>query len=203
MDNEYRRKKLKEAWEILKEEFSKDENDRNENEINHASSLIQIFAKKHELLRDPFLDDDYEEDDFFDYVPFDINDFHPITIKEYAEKMLELTQKMEETQAFKNVVDFKQTKEIREDDISVPEIEEIKSKVKDLIELGDYLSIPEMIENISKGMAGHGDIEKLRRMLKIVFEVVDCPVEPRHVNFFNNVFTKRLWGSLNMLQKNG
>lgn len=200
MDSEYRIKKLKEAWGILKEEFSKDVSERNVNKINHASSLIHIYAKKHELPRDPFLDDD-EEDDFYDYVPFDINDFHPITIKEYAEKMLELTEKMEETQAFKKVVEFKRTKEEKEDDISVPEIEEIKNKVKDLIELGDYLTTSELIENISKGMAGQGDMEKLRRMLKIVFEVVDCPEDPRHGNCFNNVFAKRIWSSLNMLQK--
>lgn len=115
--------------------------------------------------------------------------------------MLELMQKEEETQAFKKVVEFEGAKEVREDDISVPEIEEIKSKVKDLIELGDYLSTSELIKNISKGMAGHGDMEKSERMLKIVFEVVNCPEDPRHGNFFNDVFAKHTWSSLNMLQK--
>ncbi len=108
--------------------------------------------------------------------------------------------KKADTRVIKNIVEFKPANE-KEEDISVPEIEQTKSKLKDLIELGDCLSTSEIIENISKAMTGHGDMEKLRRMLNLVFEVVDWPEDPRHGEFFNNVFAQRLWSSLNMLQK--
>lgn len=38
-------------------------------------------------------------------------------------------------------------------------------------------------------------------MLGIVFDVVDCPEDPRYPGFFNNTFAKHLWSLLNMLQK--
>ncbi|HHV17537.1 MAG TPA: hypothetical protein GXZ27_01565 [Thermoanaerobacterales bacterium] len=80
MDNEYRRERLKEAWKILREEFLKDENERNENKVNHASYLIDLFAQEDELPHD-------DNDDFFNYVHFDINYFDPDTIIEYADKI--------------------------------------------------------------------------------------------------------------------
>lgn len=50
-------------------------------------------------------------------------------------------------------------------------------------------------------MAGEGDIEKLRRMLNLVFHVFDCHGDSKHRHFSNDVFVKRLWNTLNELQK--
>jgi len=196
VDSRYRIENLKKAWRILKEEFSKLESERNENKVNHASYLIHTFAKTSELPEDEFC----PYDDYFDFVPFDIKFFHADAILEYADRMLSQIQKTEDTRKFENVIEWKQKHDKEANDIYVPVIEEMKIKVKKFIEFRDCLSTSEVIENITKVMAGQGDMKKLEKMLNLIFEV-DGPEDPRHGDFFNNAFAKRVWSSLNMLQK--
>lgn len=156
MDKEYRIKKMTEAWEILIKEFSKDISERSEKNLNQVSYIIYNFAEKHELPPHPILEDD--EYDFDDFIPFHINEFDPNAIVRYAEKMLSQTKKNKETRICNNVIEFRRTKSESNDDVSIPEIEKVKNKLKDFIEIEEVLSVPEIIEGISNGTAGKGDM---------------------------------------------
>jgi len=204
MNKNYRRKKLLEACTILKEELSKDINDRNENRIEHASTLLDLYAQRHELPQDPTLDD--EEDDNFDHMPFSVDFFDEKTILEYADNMIKRLQKEEESQAF-DFYGYRKDCEINEedDDISDPVVDKVKKKIReviyDYVEVGENLSVPDIVDYVVRLMEGQGDIERFRRIINIAFKVIDDPEDSRYGRFTNSVFSKRLWDSLNPVQR--
>lgn len=207
MDNCYRKQKLIEAWKILKEEYSKPENYRNSNQIDHASYLIWIYAEKNELPRNKIYDKD-----FFDATVFDIRYFKPNTILKYVDRMLSKAEKeMEEINDEKqpdNVIKLEAIRKLKQKEKEQEqaqeifiEVEEVKDIVKDIIELGYYISIPDVLEHITNVMAGKEDIQKLRKMINVAFSVSVSPENPKYGHFSNDAFVKRLWNSLNMLQR--
>ena len=203
MNKNYRRNKLKEACEILKEELEKDISERSEKRLAHASTLLHLFALRHELPQDPTLDGD--EDDYFDKVPFTIDLFDEITLLKYANNMIEKLQKEEENQVI-DMFAFTRNNEIKDEEVVLdPTIEKIKYAIReeiyDSMDVGENLSIPDIINNIKREMAGQTDTERRKKTLNIAFRVVDDPEDLRYGNFINSVFAEHLWDSLNTLQK--
>jgi len=203
MNRDYRRKKLLEACKILKEEFSKDLNERNENRIEHASLLIDLYAQRHELPQDPTLDDD--ENNYFDYVPFSVDFFDDETILKYAENMIERLQKEEESRTYDFFEYRRGCGREENDDFSDPFVEKVKKEIREAIleyiEIGENLSVPDIIDYVTRLMKGQGDTEKFRKIINVAFRIVDDPGDSRCGNFYNEVFAKRLWNSLNPIQR--
>jgi len=195
MDESCRVKKLKYAWKILEQEYLKPINNRNENQIEHAVYVLNLYAREDELSRWVAFDKDYID------APYSYPNSKKIL--EYVNKMLSITKKQGIRQHPDNIANIEDAMEKRalEFFIPEPEMEHVREAFRDYFAVAQYLSVPEIIENISKVIAGRGEFSNLKKMLDVVFKVYTNPEDPRLGQFDNDVFAKRLWDSLTMIQK--